>query len=98
MTSIFKEYSRVRREYFQTTRKRAKGGCSYWKSLKNINKAGGAQREKPPGVNSLEVIEKPQYLKGVQRAILRMGLAPPWGGAVPALVERAKQWRIIHAW
>ena len=84
MTSIFKEFSRVRREYFQTTRTAQKGGCSYWKSLKNINKAGGAQREKPPGVNSLEVIEKPQYLKGVQRAILRMGLAPLGGVPSPS--------------
>ncbi len=52
-------------------------GRSSWKSLKNLNTAGG---------RSL--------------SILRMGLAPLWGGAVPPLVERAmlaNQRRNIHA-
>ncbi len=44
-----------------------------------------------------------KYLKtagGGVSVLLRKGLAPLWGGAVPELVERAmivKQWRIIHA-
>ncbi len=69
MTSVFKEFSRERSLCFRR-------GRSAWKSLKNLNTAGG----------------------GVY-ALLRKGLAPLWGAAVPELVGRAmfaKHRRNIH--
>ena len=70
MTSVFEEFSRGWSLCFRR-------GRSAWKSLKNLNIAGG----------------------GGVYALLRKGLAPLWGAAVPELVGRAmiaKHRRNIH--
>ncbi len=59
MTSICEEFSRGWSLCFRR-------GRSAWKSLKNLNTAGGWSL-----------------------SILRMGLAPLWGAAIPEFVDRA---------